>query len=146
MSSTRTFSRIRAAAIDERLLNPYLRREQLENLHTAIQSNSQELCDAAFQDACVTKAETKVEIHLALLVLKEHYVAIDPDKELKAEYQLAHGQDFETRRKPYGIVYIEPCLHTLTFSVIVAVGAAIAAGNCVLVQVSIPQWIAKRLY
>lgn len=135
MSSKESFPRLRAAVIDERLLNPLLRRQQLERLHKGLQNNSQALCEAATQDNHITGSEAAVEIHLALLAVKEHYVSIDPDNELKNEYRLAHSQDNSTRRKPFGIAYIEPCTHTLTFSVVSAVSAAVAAGNCVIVQV-----------
>ena len=135
MASKEPFPRLRAAAIDERLLSPYIRREQLERLFKAIQSNSQALSDAAVLENGVTKPEAAVELHLALSVVKEHWTSSDPEKDLEQEYRLAHGKDAPDSRKPFGIVYVEPCQHTLTYSVISVTSAAIAAGNCVLLKV-----------
>ena len=135
MASKELFPRLRAAAIDERLLNPITRQEYLGRLLKAVQSNSEALCDAVIADQNISSAEATVELYLTLSIVRAHFLAINPEKELEDEYCIAYGKDAEERRKPYGIVFIEPCSHSLTYSAISVTSAAIAAGNCVVLQV-----------
>jgi acyl-CoA reductase-like NAD-dependent aldehyde dehydrogenase len=135
MPSTETFSRIRAAAIDGRLANPYFRRTQLENLHAAVISKSKSLRDVVVLDGGVTTLEAAVELQLALDTISTHYSSIDPEQDLGYENSILRGSDAAERRVAAGIVYIEPCVHTLLFSVLSPLSASIAAGNCVVIQV-----------
>lgn len=67
--------------------------------------------------------------------LEEHYRSLDAETALKDEYAIARGEDFAERQDPIGIAYIVPTTYTLFYSTIVAVGAALAAGNCVVIEV-----------
>lgn len=133
MSSTKPFPRIRAAAIDGRLSNIHHRRNQLEQLHDSLAQHAQAIRNAIVRDSGNTQAEAAIEYHLALSSLKEQYSSLDPASALENEYRIARGVDAPDRREQAGIVYIVPTLHTLFFSVISPLGAAIAAGNCVVV-------------
>jgi acyl-CoA reductase-like NAD-dependent aldehyde dehydrogenase len=135
MSSTKPFPRIRAAAIDGRLSNIHHRRSQLKQLHDSLTQHAQDIRNAIVHDSGNTQAEAAIEYHLAISSLKEHYSSLDPVGALEDEYRIARGVDAPDRREPVGIVYIVPAVHTLFFSVISPLGAAIAAGNCVIVQV-----------
>ncbi|OCL07458.1 ALDH-like protein [Glonium stellatum] len=134
MSSTKPFPRIRAAAIDGRLSNIYYRRTQLEQLHDSLTQNAQAIRNAIVHDSRNTQAEAAIEYHLALSSLKEQYSSLDPTSALEYEYRVEHGVDAPDRRERAGLVYIVPTVHTLFFSVISPLSAAIAAGNCVIVQ------------
>ena len=131
-----SFAELRAAAIDGRTHNIYYRQHQLEALHTALINHASEIKDAIAADYDHSPAEVAVEIHLALSALKQSYETLQPTKAHADEYLLASGSDAPTAKIPAGIAYIEPCTHTLLFSVVAPLSAAIAAGNCAIVLVS----------
>ena len=131
-----SFAELRAAAIDGRTHNIYYRQHQLEALHTALVNHASEIKDAIAADYGHSPAEVAIEIHFALSALKQSYETLQPTKAHAEEYLLASGSDAPTARVPAGIAYIEPCTHTLFFSVIAPLSAAIAAGSCAIVLVS----------
>jgi len=131
-----SFAELRAAAIDGRTHNIYYRQHQLEALHTALINHAKEIKDAIAADYDHSPAEVAVEIHLALSALKQSYETLQPTKAHADEYLLASGSDAPAAKIPAGIAYIEPCTHTLLFSVIAPLSAAIAAGSCAIVLVS----------
>jgi len=130
------FSHIRAAAIDERCHNVFYRQTQLERLSKALIDKSSDIRQAIATDYGYTPAEVAIELHLALGAVKRDYASLQPKEAHEEEYLIAVGKDAKSIRKPAGIVYIEPCKHTLFYSVVVPLSAAIAAGNCVIVLVS----------
>ena len=131
-----SFAELRAAAIDGRTHNIYYRQHQLEALHTGLINHASEIKDAIAADYGHSPAEVAIEIHLALSALKQSYETLQPTKAHAEDYLLASGSDAPTARIPAGIAYIEPCTHTLFFSVIAPLSAAIAAGSCAIVLVS----------
>jgi len=133
---TTPFPALRAAAIDGRTHNIYYRQHQLEALHQGLLDHTSEIKDALAADYDHTPAEIAIEIHLALSALKTSYETLQPTKALAEEYLIASGKDAPANRVPAGIAYIEPCTHTLLYSVVAPLSAAIAAGNCVIVLVS----------
>lgn len=128
------YSRIRSAAIDGRLQNPFFRKTQLKNLHDALVSNHQAIQDAIAHDTGYSSAEVKVEFYAAIKCIKDTYESIDPQKFFKEEYRVANGKDAADNTEPVGAVVIEPNSHTLFFSILSPLSSAIAAGNCVLLQ------------
>lgn len=131
-----TFSQIRAAAIDGRAINIFYRQKQLEQLCNALIKRSPEIREAIAADYGHSPTEIAVELHSALQSVKRDYESLRPDEEHKREYLIAAGKDARSVKKLAGIVYVQPCTHTLFYSVIVPLSAAIAAGNCVIVLVS----------
>jgi acyl-CoA reductase-like NAD-dependent aldehyde dehydrogenase len=134
--SSSPFAALQAAAIDGRTHSIYYRQHQLEALHQALLSNSSSIQQAIAADTEHTPAEIAIEIHLTLQSLKASYETLQPTKALADEYLIASGKDAPSNRVPAGIAYIEPCTHTLLYSVVAPLSAAIAAGNCVIVLVS----------
>lgn len=134
---TDSFAEIRAAAIDGRTHNIYYRQHQLEALHTALITHATEIKEAIAADYDHSPAEVAVEIHLAFSALKQSYETLQPVKAHTEEYLLAAGKDAPASKIPAGIAYIEPCTHTLLFSVIAPLSAAIAAGSCAIVLVGL---------
>ena len=130
------FAPLRAAAIDGRTHNIYYRQHQLEALHQALLDHSSEIRNAIAADTDHTPAEIAIEIHLALSALKASYETLQPSQAHADEYLIAFGKDAPANTVPAGIAYIEPCAHTLLYSVVAPLSAAIAAGNCVIVLVS----------
>jgi acyl-CoA reductase-like NAD-dependent aldehyde dehydrogenase len=129
------FAAIQAAAMDGRTHSIYYRQHQLEALHQALLDHSSEIKQAIAADTDHSPAEIAIEIHLALSALKTSYETLQPTKALADEYLIASGKDAPTNRIPYGIAYIEPCTHTLLYSIVAPLSAAIAAGNCAIVLV-----------
>lgn len=85
----------------------------------------------------MSEQEAAAEVALSLDLVKEQYAAINPAKDLEEEYRLSKGKDAQDQTRPWGVVYIEPQQnHTPLFSIITALSAALAAGNCVALKVS----------
>ncbi|KKY21022.1 putative aldehyde dehydrogenase [Diplodia seriata] len=134
--TNRALANVRSTAIDGRLHNVYWRQDQLRNLHSTLVSHEAAVLEATTKDARnITLAEAKAEFYLALAAVKQHFLSLNPERELEHEYRVAHGQDAADRRDPAGIVYIEPqSTHTPFYSTMVPLASAITAGNCVVVQ------------
>ncbi|KAB2573921.1 hypothetical protein BFW01_g3637 [Lasiodiplodia theobromae] len=137
--ASRALATVRSTAIDGRLHNIYWRQDQLRSLHSTLVSHEAAVLEATTRDSHNTLAEAKTEFYLTLAAVKQHFLSLSPKLELEREYSVAHGKDAADRRDPVGIVYIEPqtsssSAHTLFYSVIVPLASAIAAGNCVVVQ------------
>lgn len=129
---------LQATALSARCHNAFFRQKQLKALHDTLRNNSNSIRDALKQDTHVTDEEATTEVAIVLDLVKEHYASIDVSKELEAEYQITKGKDAGDRRVPWGVAYIEPQKnHTPFFSVISPLSAAIAAGACVALKVSI---------
>jgi aldehyde dehydrogenase (NAD+) len=127
---------LQATALTARCHNSFFRQKQLKSLHDSFRSNAASIKDAIKQDTRVSDAEATTEVALALDVVKEHYSSLEPKKELEAEYRITNGKDAADRRDPWGVVYVEPQRsHTPFYSTIVALSAALAAGNCVALKV-----------
>lgn len=131
-----TFASVRAAAIDGRMQNVFYRQHQLEALHQSMIDHASEIRQALENESGYSSAESTVELHLTVERLKRVYGNLRPEKMLADEYALATGKDAPLNRVPAGIVYIQPSSHSLLFSIVAPLSAAIAAGNCVIVLVS----------
>ncbi|KAK3117127.1 hypothetical protein LTR53_001784 [Teratosphaeriaceae sp. CCFEE 6253] len=127
------FPQIRAAAIDGRAHNVYYRQIQLEQLCHTLIDNATKLQEAIARDHGHSLAEIAVELSLAIRAIRHDYASLSQKQTHTEEYRVALGEDAPDGARPVGIVYIEPCAHTLLFSVVVPLSAAIAAGNCVIV-------------
>jgi len=132
---SKSFAAIRSAAIDGRLHNPFYRKDQLRNLHTALADKAVQIQDAIAKDTKHQPAEVKVEYWLALQAIAEAHESLDPVKAIEDEYAVTKGHDDVTSREPIGIVVIEPAYHAFFYGLIAALAPALAAGNCVVVQV-----------
>ncbi|KAL2352244.1 aldehyde dehydrogenase PutA [Cryomyces antarcticus] len=126
--------RIREAAIDGRTQNIYYRQTQLELLNDTLVQNSEIIQQAIIHDSCNNEVEARIEYSLALLSLREQYTGLSAAKSLEEEYAIAQGRDAPDRREGVGIVYVVPTAYTMFYSVIAPLGAAIAAGNCVVLE------------
>lgn len=69
--------------------------------------------------------------------IRHFYDSIDFAKELKEECLVTTGVDNVSRRVGVGLVVIRPTTYTRFYSVISPIAAAIAAGNCILLEVRI---------
>lgn len=129
------FSKIRSAAIDGRAHNPFYRKVQLKKLHDKLADHATDIQKAIADDTGYRPAEVKAEYWLALRCVAESYTSIDPEQHLRDEYAIAASKDAPNAREPVGIVVIEPTTHTFVLSLLSALSPALAAGNCVIIQV-----------
>lgn len=132
--SKQLFPRLQAAVIDGRTRNILYRQEQLFRLHKALVQEAEAIINDIASD--LTRGEAQVEYALALKELRERYAELDAEKGLEEEYAIANGKDAAGLRIGAGIVLIKAHSdHTLFFSVVAPLSAAIAGGNCVVVQI-----------
>ncbi|CAK4034594.1 ALDH-like protein [Lecanosticta acicola] len=126
------FPRVEAAAIDGRLHTVYHRQVQLERLCKTLIENFNEIQRAIETDAGLSEQEIAIEYHQTLSAVKRSYALLKPKEAHEGEYLIANGRNAPNNRVPAGIVYIEPTMHTLFYSAIVPLAAAMVAGNCVV--------------
>ncbi|KAF5969541.1 aldehyde dehydrogenase family 3 member B1 [Fusarium coicis] len=131
---SKSLAAIRSAAIDGRLHNPFYRKDQLRNLHTALADKAMQIQDAIAKDTKHQPAEVKVEYWLALQAIAEAHESLDPVKETEVEYAVTKGHDDINCREPIGVVVIEPAYHAFFYGLIAALAPALVAGNCIIVQ------------
>jgi acyl-CoA reductase-like NAD-dependent aldehyde dehydrogenase len=128
-------ARILTANIDGRTQNTRYRQSQFQRLQATLVKHISEIQGAIRADSGYTQQEIRAEVVLALQELRTHYTSLNLAKDLEVEYRIAQGKDSPDAMRGAGIVYIVPCLHTLFFSVISALTAALAAGNCIVLEV-----------
>ncbi|KAI0023546.1 Aldehyde/histidinol dehydrogenase [Xylariomycetidae sp. FL0641] len=126
--------RLQMAAADGRTENVRYRQNELQSLHKALRSNAVAICGALAQDTKAASAEVETEFYLAMDAVRHFYESLDFDASLKHEYSVTHGKDFASRRVGVGMVVIRPTSHTRFYSIISPLAAAIAAGNCLVLE------------
>ena len=134
--SDSAIAQLQATALTARCQNSFFRQKQLKSLHDALRQDSNTIKDAVKSDTRVSEQEAAAEVALSLDLVQQHYASINPAKELEEEYRLSKGKDAQDQTQPWGVVYIEPQQnHTPLFSIITALSAALAAGNCIALKV-----------
>jgi acyl-CoA reductase-like NAD-dependent aldehyde dehydrogenase len=127
--------RVQAAVLDGRAQTPRFKQQQLLKLQEALVSARTSLVNAICADTGYKVAEADAQCYITLSALKDFYCSLDVKKMLEEEFLVANSKDNTTRRTAFGCAYIIPTQYSLLYSVIVPVSAAIAAGNCVLLEV-----------
>jgi acyl-CoA reductase-like NAD-dependent aldehyde dehydrogenase len=138
------FSSIQASNIDGRARTPRFIQNQLQALHSSLLKNAAEIRQAIASSSHHTPAEVGIEFYLAVSSVKDQYASIDFNQFLDEEYRIANGKDAPDRRVAVGIAYLVPANHTLFFSTIAPLSVAIAAGNCVILEVGFPSDFVPR--
>lgn len=133
----RPFSRLRAARIDGRTQNAFFRRNELNKLYRTLLAHTLPIQDAIKKDSGISLQEAQIEYFLSLSAIRDHYNTISPDSELEKEYDIANGNSAKNRRVGHGLVHISPSRYTMLYSIIAPLSAAIAAGNCIILEVSV---------
>lgn len=135
MSEHTSLSRLRAARIDGRTQSIRYRQNQLKALHECLIGHTVELKSCIEDDECFSPVEAELVFSQAVADLRHHYESLNFDKELEQEYAVANGRSYGDRRVGVGLVYIVLNQFCLLFGLISALSAAIAAGNCCIVEV-----------
>ncbi|KAK5069238.1 hypothetical protein LTR64_008607 [Lithohypha guttulata] len=125
---------IRASIIDGAAVTPRYRERQLASLHEALLASRAVLSKLLVDEASLSMDEAVAQFLLTTKAIKTYHLSVNPKHCLEAEYRLANGKDNSTRRIPYGCAYIIPSSRDQLYSTLVPVAAAIAAGNCVVVE------------
>jgi acyl-CoA reductase-like NAD-dependent aldehyde dehydrogenase len=144
MVSPQPFARLVAAEIDGRTQNVRYRQSPFHRLQTALVQHIDQIRSALQSDTGNAAEEVQAEICLALKEVRTHYLSLNLEEDLEREYRVAKGKDNGDALRGTGIVYIIPGTHTMFFSVVSALAAALAAGNCIILEVrlSIPDGLA----
>ncbi|KAI8938471.1 hypothetical protein NX059_004363 [Plenodomus lindquistii] len=133
-SQSSALARVEAAAIDGRLRVLRIRQRLFRSLHSILVQRHDACLEAIQYDENCSLDEAKIVYGSALIELRNHYDALDLKTDLEQEYRVAKRKSNEARRKPIPIAYIIPSASHLFYSVLVALGAAIEAGSCVVVE------------
>jgi acyl-CoA reductase-like NAD-dependent aldehyde dehydrogenase len=129
--------RLQAASVDGRAQNARFAQNQLKRLFEALVENKTPVTVALRNDTSYLPAEIEAEYYLTLETIRESYKSINNAKALENEYSIANNKDNSLRRTPVGCVYIVPARHTPLYATIAPLCAAIAAGNCVAIEVCV---------
>jgi len=132
---SRALQAVREAAVDGRLQNVITRQTQLESLQKILLENVASIEAAIEKDSGHSEAEAAVELVLILRGLLDYYATLDEKLALHREYAIARGEDGLERQDGIGIVYLVPTNYTLFYSIVITICAAIASGNCIVIEV-----------
>lgn len=136
-SRGRPFPRITIAGIEGIASSVRHRQAQLQRLHISLLKAKTSVVDALRQDHGYTEWEAGFEYSLALSELRSHYESIELASEKAAAESIAEETEI-THVSAVGIVYIIPqTARNCFYAVISPLCAAVAAGNCVVVEVSL---------
>ncbi|GFF89033.1 aldehyde dehydrogenase family 3 member B1 [Aspergillus udagawae] len=128
------FSRLLAAEIDGRTQNTRYRQNEFHRLQSALSQHIDEIQDAIQKDSGNEPEEVRAELCLALKEIRTHYQTLSLEKDLEEEYRVVAGKDNADAKRGAGIVYIVPSIHTMFYSIVSPLSAALAAGNCIILE------------
>ncbi|KAG6357138.1 hypothetical protein INS49_015015 [Diaporthe citri] len=135
-SDTAAIDRLQASAVDGRTENGRYRQDQLQRLHKALREKASQITAALVADSKSPSSEVDAEYYLGMEAVRHFYDSLDFEKDLKEEYSVVRGEDNLTRRVGAGMVVIRPTSHTRFYSIVTPLAAAIAAGNCIILELS----------
>ena len=139
------FPGIQTSQLDGRAQSFRYKQGQLHRLYEALTRSASTLKLAIQTDSFLSSTEVDFEFAQALSELRLHYESLDLKADLKTVRLVETGVENLERTRPVGMVYIVPSKWSLAFSVLSALGAAVAAGSCVIVEVSPPEITRARL-
>lgn len=129
--TTEWFPQLQISRLEGRAQSVRLRQSLFHSLHSALTSSESTIKQAIAADTSNNDADIALEFFLALSELRTHYESLDLDAEVK----LAHTLENLTGTTNVGIVYVIPGQRNLFYSVLSPLCAALAAGNCVILEV-----------
>ncbi|KAF4624948.1 hypothetical protein G7Y89_g13219 [Cudoniella acicularis] len=123
-----------ATVIDGRTKNVRYQQTQLLNLHAALSRKEDVICSAISTDTSGSNCEVAAEFFWTADVVRRLFESIDFEGDLENEYLVARNKDDLNRRCAIGLAVIRPTTHTRLYSIISVLATAVAAGNCVLLE------------
>jgi len=124
-----------AAVLDGRAENVRFRQKELHRLHTVLKEQKYAICEAISQSASSSKFEADLEFFSAMDSIQQSYESLNFDKLMEEEYLVAKKKNNAGRRVGLGLVAIRAQKYSRFCSIVDPLAAAIAAGNCVLLEV-----------
>ena len=132
------FPRISISEIDGTATSIRHRQYQFHSLHTSLVKARSSILNALRQDYDYSEWEAAFEYSLALSELRHHYDSIDLESEKAAAKSIEQRKESVHHVSGMGIAYIIPELSKNGFHAVISpLGAAMAAGNCIIVEVSL---------
>ncbi|KAK7890537.1 hypothetical protein LTR67_007745 [Exophiala xenobiotica] len=128
--SSGAYSRIEISCLEGRAQSIRLRQKLLHSLYNGLKSSTSALKEAIAADSGNGEAEVALELALTISELRTHYDTLNVEEDLK-EQRSPENLNATTN---IGIIYVIPTKQNLFYSVISALTAALAAGNCVIVE------------
>lgn len=135
--ATNELSRVLQASYDGRMVDLRYRQRQLTALHAWLSHYADDLVIATQEDERCTSEEAMLVVTKTLEEIQTHYNSLSLDQHLEDEYCIKNGVDCTQGSYPVGLVYNIPEERTVLYSVMSILSAAIAAGNCCIVEVSV---------
>lgn len=136
-SDAAAIDRLQASVVDGRTENGRYRQDQLQRLHRSLREEASQITAALVADSKLSSSEVDAEYYLGMEAVRHFYDSLDFERDLKEEYSVVRGEDNLTRRVGAGLVVIRPTSHTRFYSIVDPLAAAIAAGNCIILEVSL---------
>jgi acyl-CoA reductase-like NAD-dependent aldehyde dehydrogenase len=124
-----------AAVLDRKAENVRFRQKELHRLYNVLKQQKDAICQAILQSASSSKSEADFEFFSAMGSIQQSYESLDFNKLVEKEYLIARSENNTGRRVSLGLVTIRAQKHSRFFSIVDPVAAAIASGNCVLLEV-----------
>lgn len=126
---------LRGAVIDGRTRNIRYRQNEMQNLHALLRRSSDDICDAIKKDDIGSIEVVEREFFLAMDSIRQSYDSLNFDRSLREEYYIQYGEDNLTNLVEFGLVVLRPGRYSRFYSIVTPLAAAIAAGNCLLLEV-----------
>lgn len=126
------FPRIEISCLEHRAESIRLMQRQFHALHAALRASESSIKAAISADIGYSDLEIELQYSLAIADLRSHYENLDLEKDNASRSTLCNP----SATTSIGIVYVQPSRKDLFYSVIAALTAALAAGNCVIVEVN----------
>ena len=136
LASSNPFPRIAIAHVEDSARSLRHRQQQLQRLQVALAKNKTPLVQTLQDDYNYSDDEALFQYSLALSELQTHYESLNLEEELKSSRNIVNDNDRLVRFVGSGLVYVIP--HSGLYSVVAPLAAAMAAGNCVVIEVSLP--------
>lgn len=126
-----SLSRIEISRLEGRASSIRLRQNQFHRLHDVVTASEAAIKTALSESQGYGEDESALEYALALSELRTHYLSLD----LKRSVELSHSLEDLTATTGVGIIYLIPAEQNPFYSVISVLTAALAAGNCIVIEV-----------
>ena len=135
MEPSESFPRLRISKLEGRATSTRFKQGQFHRLHETLKTSETSIKAAIAADDFLLDAEVDIEYAMALSELHLHYSSIDLGDDLRNMRTIEREKDNVNRSKSLGIAYIVPWRRNTFYSIISPLCAAIAAGNCVIIEV-----------
>ncbi|KIW19375.1 hypothetical protein PV08_03670 [Exophiala spinifera] len=125
-----SFSRIQTACLEGRAQSVLFRQRLFHSLYSTLKASASKIKDAIVADTGHNEADVTLEYTLAISELRTHYDELNLEEDINSQHSLENLNATTSA----GIIYLIPSKHNLFYSVISALTASLAAGNCVVVE------------